>query len=301
MDAFAGTVSHDVDLPGGRIRYYRAGSAGDPLVLLHGGVLDCADLAWGEIVPRLSDRFRIYAFDWPEHGGSWPAENGTSEAALGNVLARMIDLWGLERFHLVGSSQGGGIATRFALDHPERVERMIAIGPVGYEDRPLVLALMSLIVRIPWLPRLASRLLARFPALVRLSLRVARTRREAAIGFEESVALAQEQVQRAISHGGTILDDYLVECFARSEGRLNYLSEVGHLVVPTLLVRGSKDHSTSERALRRAAAAMPSGAFRPVEGVGHLACSDDPQAMAEVIAGFLQARSDVPDRSDATA
>ena len=289
MDTFAGMTSLDIDLPAGRIRYYQAGSTGPALVLLHGGVLDCAEQAWGEIVPRLSDRFRIHALDWPEHGGSWPAHDGTSEAVLGDVLIRLLDHWRLDRFHLVGSSQGGGIATRFALDHPERVERLIAIGPVGYEDRRLVLAAMSLLVRLPRLARLVTVLLARFPWLVRLSLRAARTRGERTIGFEESVALGVEQVRRADRYGSTIVDDYLVESFARLHDRIDYLPEIHRLSVPTLIVRGSRDLTTSERALRLAVAAMPSGRFRSIEGAGHLVSRDDPRAVAASIAGFLLA------------
>lgn len=288
MDSFAGVTSYDVDLPSGRIRYYRVGSSGPPLVLLHGAVLDSAELAWGEVIPRLSGKFRIYAFDWPEHGYSWPAADGTSEAVLSDVLSRMVTYWGLERFHLVGSSQGGGIATRFALDHPEQVRRMIAIGPVGYDDRKLVLGVMSLVVRIPGLARLATRLMARFPGLVRLSLLVARTQRKKTLGFEESVQLGWQQVRRAVRYGSTILDDYLVESYERSKTRIDYLPQVGELTVPTLIVYGSKDLSTSERALRRAAAAMPNGTFRRVNGVGHMACRDDPQAIADLILGFLR-------------
>lgn len=289
MDTFAGTTAHDIDLPGGRIRYYLAGTSGPALVLLHGGVLDCAEQAWGEIVPRLSDRFRLYALDWPEHGGSWPARSGTGEAVLGDVLIRLVDHWRLDRFHLVGSSQGGGIATRFALDHPERVERMIAIGPVGYDDRRLVLAAMSVLVRIPHLARLVTRLLSRFPWLVRLSLRAARTRGERTIGFEESVALGVEQVRRADRHGSTIVDDYLVDSFARLHDRIDYRPEVHRLSVPTLIVRGSRDLTTSERALRWAAGVMPSGRFRSIEGAGHLVSRDDPRAVAAIIEEFLLA------------
>ena len=293
MESFAGMTSHDVELPGGRIRAYRAGWTGPPLVLLHGAVLDCAEQAWGEVVPRLSTDFQIHALDWPEHGNSWPATNGTSEAVLGDVLSRMIEVWGLERFHLVGSSQGGGIATRFALDHPEQVDRMIAIGPVGYDDRRLVLAAMSIIVRIPYLPRLVTRLLARFPVLVRLSLIAARTHGEATLGFEESVRLGVEQVERATRYGSTILDDYLVEAFARLHDRIDYLPEVCRLAVPTLIVRGSRDLTTSRRALRRAVASMPDGSFRQVDGAGHLVCRDDPRAVADLISEFLLAGENI--------
>src|SRR5690606_21502562 len=43
----------------------------------------------------------------------------------------LINHLGLEKANLVGNSMGGGIALRVALDHPERVDKMILMGPGG--------------------------------------------------------------------------------------------------------------------------------------------------------------------------
>ena len=290
MDVFDGTTAYDVDLPAGRIRYYRAGTTGPPIVLLHGGVLDSSELAYGEIMPRLSGAFQLYALDWPEHGHSWPWTAGTTESDLGDVLGRMIELWGLDRINLVGMSQGGGIAVRYALDHPDRVDRVIAIGPVGFEDRRWVLTLMRVAVRLPRAPQLVTRLLARWPRLVELVMWTARTHGKATLGFDEAVAIGHDQVEQARRHGTTIVDDYLYQAYCRRQDLVDYRPEADRLTVPTLIVHGSKDHSTSRRALVRAAAAMPFGAYRRVSGVGHLSCRDDPEAMARVIREFMAAR-----------
>lgn len=287
LDVFEGTVAYDVELPAGRIRYYRAGHSGPPIVLLHGGVLDSSELAYGKVVPLLAERFRVYALDWPEHGHSWPWADGTSEVTLCDVLQRMLHIWDLDRAALVGASQGGGIATRFALDHPERVDRVVAIGPVGFEDRAWVLGLMDAVARVPAVPRLATRLLARFPRLVDLSMRLARVDGKDGEGFRDSVAIGHEQAVRAVQHGATIIDDYLYQTYTRSLACLSYLPEVHRLTVPTLIVQGSRDLSTSRRALIRAATRMPKGEYRRVMGVGHLSCRDDPETMARVIIEFL--------------
>lgn len=287
MDTFAGTTAYDVDLPAGRIRYYRAGTIGPPIVLLHGGVLDSSELAYGEVMPRLSGGFQLYALDWPEHGHSWPWSAGTTEVDLADVLARMIEHWGLDRITLVGMSQGGGIAVRYGIDHPDRVDRVIAIGPVGFEDRRWVLTLMRVAVRLPRAPQLATRLLARWPRLVELTMRTARTHGTATVGFDEAVRIGHDQAEQALRHGTTIVDDYLYQAYCRRQDLVDYRPDARRLTVPTLIVQGSKDHSTSRRALLRAAAAIPSGRYRRVNGVGHLSCRDDPEAMADVIRGFM--------------
>jgi len=287
VDTFAGTTAYDVDLPAGRIRYYRAGTIGPPIVLLHGGVLDSSELAYGEVMPRLSRGFQLYALDWPEHGHSWPWSAGTTEFDLADVLARMIEHWGLDRITLVGMSQGGGIAVRYGIDHPDRVDRVIAIGPVGFEDRRWVLTLMRVAVRLPRAPQLATRLLARWPRLVELTMRTARTHGTATVGFDEAVRIGHDQAEQALRHGTTIVDDYLYQAYCRRQDLVDYRPDARRLTVPTLIVQGSNDHSTSRRALLRAAAAMPSGRYRRVNGVGHLSCRDDPEAMADVIRGFI--------------
>ncbi len=290
MDAFDGTIAYDLDLPAGRIRYYRAGTTGPPIILLHGGVLDSSELAYGEIMPRLAEGFQLYALDWPEHGHSWPWSAGTTEADLGDVLERMIEHWGLDRINLVGMSQGGGIAVRYAMDHPDRVDRVVAIGPVGFEDRRWVLTLMRVAVRLPRAPQLVTRLLARWPRLVELVMWTARTHGKATPGFDEAVAIGHDQVEQARRHGTTIVDDYLYQAYCRRQDLVDYRPDAHRLTVPTLIVHGSQDHSTSRRALVRAAAAMPSGGYRRVSGVGHLSCRDDPEAMAAVIREFMVAR-----------
>ena len=289
LDAFEGMTAHDVDLPAGRVRYYRAGKTGPPVILLHGGVLDSSELAYGEVVPRLSRDYQVYALDWPEHGQSWPWSGGTAEADFGDVLVRLIQHLGLDRLNLVGMSQGGGLAIRYALDHGERVDRVVAIGPVGFEDRRWVLAMMRLAVRLPRAPELATRLLAWSPRLVELAMRSARIHGKATVGFDESVAIGYDQAKQAVRHGTTIVDDYLFQTYCRRPDVIDYRPEARGLTVPTLIVQGQKDRSTSRRALIRAAAEMPRGRYHRVAGAGHLACRDEPEAMTAVISEFMAA------------
>jgi len=272
------------------VRYYRAGTSGPPIILLHGGVLDSSELAYGEVVPRLARDFRIYALDWPEHGHSWPWSGGTTEGELVGVLDQMIQHWGIDRINLVGMSQGGGLAIRYALDHLDRVDRVVAIGPVGFEDRRWVLTLMRIAVRLPRGPELATRLLARSPRMVRLMLWATRTHGKKTVGFDESVVIGQDQAQQAVRHGTTIVDDYLYQTYCRRADLVDYRAEVERLTVPTLIVQGQKDRSTSRRALIRATNEMPQGAYRRVSGAGHLACRDEPQILAQVIREFMLAK-----------
>jgi len=117
-----------------RIRYHVAGDTGPALLLLHGsgpGVSAWAN--WGDLIPALAARFRVVAIDLPGYGGSWrPSIGGDPGAPAIDAILRVLDAEGLERLHLIGNSLGGMIASRFALDHPDRVDRVIVMGSGGF-------------------------------------------------------------------------------------------------------------------------------------------------------------------------
>ncbi|BDT91199.1 alpha/beta hydrolase [Nocardia sputorum] len=116
-----------------RLRYHEAGS-GAALVLLHGsgpGVSGWAN--FGANLPVLAERFRCLIVDQPGFGASGrPAvyERNYLRISADAVLGLLDDL-GLDRVHLLGNSMGGAVATLLALEHPERVDRLVLMAPGG--------------------------------------------------------------------------------------------------------------------------------------------------------------------------
>lgn len=101
--------------------YARAGH-GDPVVLLHAGVVDSR--IWSPVVPRLARRFDVLAYDQRAYGGS----AGWSGAySLADDLFGVMDEVGFDRAALVGLSRGGRIALEAALAQPERVTRLALV------------------------------------------------------------------------------------------------------------------------------------------------------------------------------
>ena len=45
------------------------------------------------------------------------------------MLAEFLDQQGLAKAHIIGNSLGGSVAVRFVLDHPDRVDRLVLMGP----------------------------------------------------------------------------------------------------------------------------------------------------------------------------
>jgi pimeloyl-[acyl-carrier protein] methyl ester esterase len=141
--AFDGAVS-DVAVPGGAIRVETLGQ-GWPVLLLHGWTLDRR--VWVPQAQALADRYRIVALDRRGNGGSSAPPDMTRETD--DILA-VAEQLGLERFALVGMSQGARVAMRFAIDHPDRVTALILQGaplsdlPGEAEDEPPVARMAAL-------------------------------------------------------------------------------------------------------------------------------------------------------------
>jgi pimeloyl-ACP methyl ester carboxylesterase len=114
----------ELTLNGARIHYRRSG-AGFPVVFLHAGVADSR--MWEPQAAGLGTHFDVIAPDMRGSGKSELPAEAWSPAA--DVLALM-DALGLRQApHLVGCSIGGSAAIDFTLEHPERVSKLVLVGP----------------------------------------------------------------------------------------------------------------------------------------------------------------------------
>jgi len=106
------------------------GGGGPPLLMLHG--YPETRLCWHRVAPLLSRRFTLVLPDLPGYGDSEgpPADGGRHNQSKRETARRMVGLMqalGHERFRLAGHDRGGRVAYRLALDHPERVERLVLL------------------------------------------------------------------------------------------------------------------------------------------------------------------------------
>lgn len=124
----AGLEHQYVQVNGVRTHYLVAGD-GPPVILLHG--VGSSVVAWRENMGPLARHFRVYAVDLPGHGDSEKPRMDYSLAAASRFMIGLQDALGLQHAHLVGQSLGGLVVLRFALDHPERVGRVVTVGTAG--------------------------------------------------------------------------------------------------------------------------------------------------------------------------
>ena len=105
------------------------GGEGPPLLLLHGPGGYAA--MWHRVIPAIAATHRVVAPDLPGHGTSTVPERGLDAETVLAWLGELIDETCSAPPVLVGQLVGGAIATRFAADHGDRLERLVLVVPFG--------------------------------------------------------------------------------------------------------------------------------------------------------------------------
>jgi pimeloyl-ACP methyl ester carboxylesterase len=118
-----------ITVEGAQVAYAQEGRlALPPLLFLHGW--GASHKVWRHAFSAFSPHRRCIAPDLTGFGLSEKPARDYSIEALTEWVGKFLDALGLPRVTLVGHSMGGTIALLFALNHPERVERLAVANPL---------------------------------------------------------------------------------------------------------------------------------------------------------------------------
>jgi pimeloyl-ACP methyl ester carboxylesterase len=121
------------DVNGVRI-YYETYGTGRPVLVLHGGTAFIESMHFQ--ITALAQNRLVVAPDSRGHGRSYDGELPMSYGLMADDMLALADRLGLDRFDVVGWSDGGIIGLDLAMHHPERVGRVVAIG-ANYDSEGL--------------------------------------------------------------------------------------------------------------------------------------------------------------------
>jgi len=113
----------ETTIHGARIHYERAGD-GMPVILLHAGVADSR--MWEPQVKAFAKQFDVITPDMRGFGKSELPPGRWSPVA---DIAALIEELQLKPAHVIGCSIGGRLAIDFALEHPQRISKLVLVGP----------------------------------------------------------------------------------------------------------------------------------------------------------------------------
>lgn len=109
--------------------HYLEEGRGQPLLLLHGGTATAS--SWGEAMPRMADRYRVFALDTRGHAKTSNPLQKMSYSQFADDVAGFIAALGLKRPLIVGYSDGGQTALEFGLRHPGKAGALVLGGTLS--------------------------------------------------------------------------------------------------------------------------------------------------------------------------
>lgn len=227
----------------GEIVYHEAGK-GQPLIFVHSVGVGASSYEWSKVYPALAEKYRVLAIDLVGFGESQrPARSATPEdhaVAIADFIRAVC--WG-ERPILIGSGLGAGFCVLTASQHPDLVQRVVLLLPMGLSaasgrgELPFGLSLAS---RIP----LINRFMYRNYLSGKLTIRAWIER----YGFAEPGAVTNEVVDIYATCAQQFGAEHAIFSFLRGRFRLDFERRLVELPHPVTLIWGDTSAASAERA-----------------------------------------------------
>ena len=263
--------------------HYKDEGHGPVLLMVHG--IFASLHTWDGWVDQLLGEYRMIRLDLPGFGLSQVTEDHKySMDRYIHTINELMDDLGIYRFSIAGNSLGGWLAWEYAVDHPDRIEKLILIDSAGVEigrNIPMPVRL----ARLPFASKLTS-LFIRRPVI------------------EHFIKEVYGDASR-IKPG--VIERYF-ELFAREGNPEAFLTmvnapfvdrtdELPDIKAPTLIIWGEKDNwlpiSNGYHLLNM----IPEAQLIVYEDLGHVPMEEAPEDTAEDVRAFLSetAKVDLPE------
>jgi DNA-binding winged helix-turn-helix (wHTH) protein/pimeloyl-ACP methyl ester carboxylesterase len=225
---------------------------------------DAESSIWRHWLRELSDRFRLLRYDERGCGLSdWDVDDFSLEPWVAD-LETVVDAAGLERFPLLGISQGGPVAITYAVRHPERVSHLVLFGSYAQgrrvrsstpEARALADARIEM-VRVGWArpePHYRQIVISRFLP-----------------GGSQAEWQEFDELQRRSTSAENAWR------YLSAFGDLDVVDAAQQVTVPTLVAGGRREPDEHYEQSRLLASLIPGSRLVPLDTANHLLPAYDP-------------------------
>lgn len=248
----SGLEQATVEAPRGPMVYW-SGGYGKPIVVLHG--IGNQAGSWAKLAADMAVMTRVMVPDLPGHGDSDPLGGALSLQDLVDGVGVLVQKESPDQpVTLMGNAFGGWVALRYAVQHPERVERLILLNPfVAYEE----------LERAPLVPE----------------------------DREQAAALVRAMSPgNAPTPAGFVLDDLVETIQNGATPRVlsglrpaDTLSdaELAGLDLPVLILWGGEDKILPVEHGERLAQRLPQASFEVLDGCGHIPQQQCPRELVK--------------------
>ncbi|MBA3943976.1 MAG: alpha/beta hydrolase [Herpetosiphonaceae bacterium] len=247
--------------------HYEVFGHGRPVLFLHGWLGSWR--YWLPSIEVVSQTFRTFSFDFSGFGDTTQRHVTPSIPAYADQVTRFLDEMGIDKVRLVGHSMGGMVALKTAIEHADRIERVVTVGA------PISGSALSPLLKLAAIPSVAQAM-AHWPEVTTFLFKqfLNESRQEDMLEIlAASVKPSSDNVRRSV----------------RSMMGTDLRSELGGLQVPTLAIHGTRDDVVSPSQIKVAQQAH--SAFlhaMPMAGCRHFPWNDDPERFHALLLAFLE-------------
>ncbi len=270
---------HYVMVNGINYHYLEYPGEKEAVFLLHG--FGSSTYTWEAIIPRLQQTgYHLYALDMKGFGWSdKPRGAAYDPFTLMEEVNDWLDHMGLQKVVFVGNSLGGAIAVLMALQHPDKVGRMVLVDAGGYPmKKPLIVRLAG----VPLAPTLIKMIYG--PWVVRWNLKEV---------FYDPDKLTREQLNAYYSRLRTDGALEAQTALARSldfDKFMPYIARISTLETETLILWGRDDAWIPLRLAEQFQSDLKNSRLHVIPGCGHIPQEECPVETAQILLDFLEGR-----------
>lgn len=261
-----------------RTRYLHAGDSSKPTLIAMHGITGHAEAYVRNLQP-LSEHFDVWAIDFIGHGYSDKPDHPLEIKHYIEQLLGFMAAIGVEKAYLTGESLGGWVTAQFAIDYPEKVERILLNTMGGTMANPVVMERLYTL----------SMEAAKDPSWERVKTRLEWLMADPAMVTDDLIRTRQAIFQQP---------DWLKACEANmalqdpETRKRNMLTDeaLAQIKAPALVLWTTKDPSGPVDEGRRIASLIPNGELAIMENCGHWPQYEDPETFNRIFLDFMLAR-----------
>jgi 3-oxoadipate enol-lactonase len=251
-----------VQLPDFKMHYVEQGAGDETILFVHGFI--ATHRWWLPTLERLPSRYHTYMIDLRAAGESDQIEAGHTLAQYAEDIEAFVRAMGLEKFTLVGHSLGGGVATQYALQYPDRLKTLVLVDPLS----PLGMRLDQ--ATTDWINSVQGQVEGQRMILL------------GAFGTPPTGDYLEQLLNDAVAWSGPIylgtMDDM---------AKFNISDQLTSLTVPTLVIWGDKDGVIPFEGIVELFNKIPGCALEVWHGVGHTPPIEQPDRFVALLTEFM--------------
>ena len=242
--------------------FYEVRGEDEPIIFSHGWMCDCS--VWNSQIEFFAKKYKVVAYDQRGHGRSDKPKGDYSIQTLSNDMHSLIQKLKLEKVTLVGHSMGGMAALVFALDHPDKVSKLVLVGTsakMTFSGRIQLWIMMHIYS---------------YESFVRGMIDL--------LYQEPSEQVMKEAFERAMKTPKFAASECLTEFMKNYDIR----DRVSEIKVPTLIIVGEKDGATPAKMSQFLNKEIESSKLQIMSDTKHMPMIDKAKELNEIIQKFIE-------------